>query len=53
MKIGILTLHYGANYGGTLQCLALYNILKRAGNEVEVIDFQPRVVAPFYLRILC
>lgn len=52
MKIGILTLHYGANYGGTLQCLALYNILKRAGNEVEVIDFQPRVVAPFYLRIL-
>lgn len=38
MKIGILTLQYGANYGGTLQCYALYKTLFDLGYDVEVIN---------------
>lgn len=52
MKIGILTLHSGANYGGTLQCLALYKILQAMGHEAEVIDYIPKKVAPLYRRVL-
>lgn len=52
MRIGILTLHSGANYGGTLQCLALYNILKEKGHEVDVIDFKPQLVCSFPKRLL-
>ena len=52
MKIGILTLHSGANYGGTLQCLALYRVLKNEGHEVEVIDFRPTLTASFFKRLL-
>lgn len=52
MKIGILTLHFGANYGGTLQCISLFNILKNMGNEVEVIDFRPHMVCSLPIRLL-
>lgn len=41
MRIGILTLHSGANYGGTLQCYALYRLLNNLGHKVEVIDYIP------------
>lgn len=41
MRIGILTLHSGANYGGTLQCYALYYLLCDFGHKVEVIDYIP------------
>lgn len=40
MKIGILTLPYQTNYGGILQCLALQNVLRQEGHEVEVIRFR-------------
>ena len=50
MKVGILTLHSGANYGGTLQCVALYNILKEQGHDVEVINFVPRVSCSLFKR---
>lgn len=52
MKIGILTLQYGTNYGGTLQCYALYKTLSALGHEVEVINFIPAIVAPVYKRLL-
>lgn len=52
MRIGILTLHSGANYGGTLQCVALYSVLKEMGNDVEVIDFTPTQIAPIHKRFL-
>lgn len=41
MKIGILTFHFGNNYGGILQCYALQQVLKKEGYIVEVINFQP------------
>ena len=39
MKIGILTFHNGTNYGGFLQCFAMYRFLKDIGHNVSVIDF--------------
>lgn len=41
MKIGILTFHFGINYGGVLQCLALQNKLIGMGHDVEVINYIP------------
>lgn len=39
-KIGILTYSKGANYGGTLQCLALYKTIQKISNsELEVINY--------------
>lgn len=51
-KIGLLTLHFGANYGGTLQCIALYKILKGYGHEVDVIDFKPEYICSPFKRLL-
>lgn len=42
MKIGILTMNYKGNYGGILQCVALRNILKDKGHDVEVIRFSAK-----------
>lgn len=38
MKIGILTLPLGTNYGGILQAYALQHILQAMGHDVYVID---------------
>ena len=38
MRIGILTLSLGTNYGGILQAYALQTVLERMGHEVCVID---------------
>jgi len=40
-KIGILTFHYSTNYGGLLQCEALYQTLFELGLDVEVINYIP------------
>ncbi len=40
-KLGILTMRYTRNYGGVLQCVALFNILKNKGFDVEIIDYAP------------
>ena len=40
IKIGIITFHFGYNYGGVLQCIALQNILEERGCDVEVIDYR-------------
>ncbi len=41
MKVGIITFHRGANYGGTLQALALQVAVKQLGHEPEIIDYWP------------
>lgn len=41
MKIGILTFHFGINYGGVLQCYALQTFLEEQGHDVEIINFIP------------
>lgn len=38
MRIGILTLRLGANYGGLLQAYALQTVLERMGHEVTILD---------------
>lgn len=49
MKIGILTYHYGYNFGGVLQCYALQQTLKEIGyNDVFVINCIPSKIK-FYL----
>lgn len=40
MKIGIITLPLNHNYGGTLQCYALMNVLKGLGHTVVYIDLK-------------
>lgn len=42
MRIGLLTLMHGYNYGGILQCYALKRALEKGNHVVEVIDFHPR-----------
>lgn len=41
MKVGIITFHYGYNYGAALQCVGLYKTLKQLGHDVDVIDYRP------------
>lgn len=41
MKIGILTYHFGTNFGGQLQCYALMKTLESLGHEVTVINYIP------------
>lgn len=41
MKIGIITIHYGINYGSALQCYALAKYISKQGIEVEVINYIP------------
>ena len=49
MKIGILTYHYGYNFGGVLQCYALQKALNSIGYEdVSVINCIPNRMK-FYL----
>ena len=51
MKIGILTMSYRSNYGGIFQCVALCNILRKMGHDVEVINFQTAQQASFKRRL--
>lgn len=41
MKIGILTFHWGTNYGGVLQAYALQSYLKEKEYDVEIINYAP------------
>lgn len=44
MKIGIMTFHWGTNYGGVLQAYALQQFLKKnvPSGEVSIINFRPK-----------
>lgn len=44
MNIGILTYHFGTNFGGQLQCYALTKTLESMGHEVTVINYVPGAV---------
>ena len=48
MKIGIITFHFACNCGAVLQCLALSEVLKQLGQEVEVINYRPEYHANRY-----
>lgn len=41
MRVGIITFHRGANYGGTLQALALQEAVSSLGHDAEIIDYWP------------
>lgn len=45
MKIAILTLPLHTNYGGILQAYALQTILKRLGNDVEMIQKKQSIIS--------
>lgn len=47
-KVGILTLHYGLNYGGVLQTYATKEILKQLGFEPIIIDRIPNAFGHNY-----
>jgi hypothetical protein len=42
MKIGIITFHFGSNYGAILQTYALCHAVESQGHTVEIIDFIPK-----------
>lgn len=42
MKIGILTFHWGTNYGGVLQAYSLQENLIQLGYDVQIINYAPR-----------
>lgn len=42
MKIGILTFHWGTNYGAILQAFCLQEFLIELGHEVDIINYKPR-----------
>lgn len=41
MKIGILTFHWGTNYGAVLQAYALQQYLIKIGHDVQIINYRP------------
>ena len=43
MNIGILTYHFGTNFGGQLQCYALMRTLENLGHKVCVVNYVPSV----------
>jgi hypothetical protein len=49
MRVGILTLHYGANYGGVLQAAALQETVSELGHKAEVLDYVPAGFRPLRL----
>ena len=41
MKIGVLTFHFGFNFGAVLQCYALLETLKGMNHDPQTINFIP------------
>lgn len=52
-RVGIITFHDTLNYGATLQCYALQEVLHNMGAEVQVIDYKcpvfEKVYSPFFV----
>lgn len=42
MKVGIITIHYGRNYGSALQAYALSRFLRENGFDAEIINYIPK-----------
>ena len=49
-KVGILTFHYGYNYGGVLQAYALQQFLLSKGFEVEIIIYLKLTKFLYYME---
>lgn len=52
MKIGIFTLHSNTNFGGGLQQIALFEILKSLGHEPQVVCVQNNACNSYLRRLL-
>lgn len=50
MKIGIITFHWGTNYGGVLQAYALQEYIKKLGSEVQIINYAPHTFRDSFIR---
>jgi polysaccharide pyruvyl transferase WcaK-like protein len=50
VRVGILTLHCGANYGAVLQAYALSRAVRELGHEVEVVDYRTQTGVAHYRR---
>lgn len=51
-RIGILTLHFGTNYGAVFQAAAFRKFLDNLGYQPEVIDYRPMDRIIWYLKHL-
>ena len=40
MKVGVLTFHYGANFGGFLQAYCMRQEISQAGHDCEIINYK-------------
>ena len=49
-RIGILTFHRESNYGAFLQTFALFEMLKKMGCDVEIIDFRLPIISQGFIR---
>ncbi len=47
MRIGVITIEAGTNYGAVLQCYAFQKLLKDLGHEVEFLRVKPAPVSRF------
>jgi polysaccharide pyruvyl transferase WcaK-like protein len=50
VRVGILTLHCGGNYGAVLQAYALARAVREAGHEAEVVDYRTQTGVAHYRR---
>jgi polysaccharide pyruvyl transferase WcaK-like protein len=50
VRVGILTLHCGGNYGAVLQACALARAVREAGHETEVVDYRTQTGVAHYRR---
>ncbi|MCI3950380.1 MAG: hypothetical protein K0R11_2314, partial [Acidimicrobiales bacterium] len=50
MRVGILTLHCGGNYGAVLQAYSLARAVREAGHDVEVVDYRTQTGVAHYQR---
>lgn len=51
MKIGITTFHRAHNFGAQMQMYALYNFLKKHGNDVWIFDYHCPPVEDSYMEL--
>jgi len=50
VRVGILTLHCGGNYGAVLQAYALARAVREEGHDVEVVDYRTQTGIAHYRR---
>jgi polysaccharide pyruvyl transferase WcaK-like protein len=50
VRVGILTLHCGGNYGAVLQAHALARAVREAGHDAEIVDYRTQTGVAHYRR---